>query len=188
MASERKQAQMIARLVREAMPRRAIIDIDGLGSFRPDGESGYLFYSRNWPRVFIAYVHEDAFEAERLFDAFAANGFDPWLDRRKLLPGQNWTRSIEDAMETADFVVPCFSTHSVEKKGGFQSEVRHALDCARKIPLDEVFLVPVRLNQCRLPTRIAREVQYVDLFPDWDVGMERVLRVLRAQVRRNKAA
>ena len=170
MASERKQAQLIARLVREAMARGAIIDIDGLGTFRPDGERGYAFCSSGRPRVFISYVHEDAFNAEKLYDALAGNGFDPWLDRRKLLPGQNWQRSIEDALDTADFVVPCFSKHAVEKKGGFQSEVRFALDCSRKIPLDEVFLVPVRLDDCRIPARIRREVQYVDLFPDWETG------------------
>ena len=63
-----------------------------------------------------------------LFQDFQNHGFDPWLDRKKLLPGQNWPRSIEEAIETSDFFVPCFSHRSVNKKGGFQAEIRYALD------------------------------------------------------------
>ena len=36
--------------------------------------------------------------------------------------------------------MPCFSARSVGKKGGFQAELRYALDCARRIPLDGVYL------------------------------------------------
>ena len=36
----------------------------------------------------------------------------PWLDRKKLLPGQVWTRCIDRAIENSDFFVACFSTVS----------------------------------------------------------------------------
>ena len=68
------------------------------------------------------------------------------MDERKLLPGQNWPRAIESAIETSDFFLACYSANSVNKKGGFQAEIRYALDCARQIPLEEIFIVPVRLN------------------------------------------
>jgi len=41
-----------------------------------------------------------------------------------------------------------------EQVGGFQAEIRYALDCARRIPLDEIFVVPVRLDACRVPRSI----------------------------------
>lgn len=169
----------VARLIREALDCGSTIQIDGLGTFRPDGNSGFIFDGKRKPTVFIAYVHEDAEVADRLFDSFQAAGFEPWLDRRKLLPGQNWPRAIQDALETSDFVVPCFSAYSVRKKGGFQAEIRYALDCASKIPLDEIFLVPVRLDCCPIPNQISRVVQYVDLFPDFQIGFKRILRVLK---------
>ncbi len=175
--------ETILRLVTEALGRGARVDIDGLGSFVPDQKGSFEFVGKSLPTVFITYVHEDAAYAEELYEALAIAGFDPWMDRRKLMPGQNWARAIEDAMSVSQFVVACFSSRSVTKKGGFQAEIRYALDCAQRIPLDHVFLIPVRLDDCRVPERITREVQYVDLFPHWEPGLQRVIRILRGQSR-----
>jgi len=176
------EQEAIAQLLREALERGASVEIDGLGIFRHSVRDGLSFESTSLPQVFIAYVEEDAALADRLYDAFSNSGFSPWMDRRRLMPGQNWPRAIQDAMETSDFVVACFSTLSVRKKGGFQAEIRYALDCAALVPLDEIFLVPVRLNECSIPTQIRRMTQYVDLFPDWNHGFDRILRILRTQV------
>ena len=126
--------------------------------------------------------------ADRLFENLEAAGFDPWLDRRKLLPGQNWPRSIEEAIGTSDFFLACFSHRSVKKKGGFQAEIRYALDCTQRIPLDEIFLIPARLDACPVPVRIQRETQYIDLFPDWDRGFRRILTAMRRQWSHRAAA
>ena len=92
--------------------------------------------------MFLAYVTEDAIGAGRLYDALEAEGFSVWMDVRKLLPGQNWPRAIESAIETSDYFVACFSSASVNKKGGFQAEVRYSLDCARRMPLHDIFVTP----------------------------------------------
>ena len=99
------------------------------------------------------------------------------------MPGQNWTQSIERAIADADAFVACFSPRSVSKRGQFQSELRHALECAAKRPLDDVFLLPVRLEPCVVPQRIASQVQYVDLFPDWERGVKRIVRSIRRAAR-----
>ena len=177
-------ARQVARIVRECLEEGTPVVIDGLGVFRPHGRRGYRFVARSTPSVFLAYVREDWRAVERLCDALESKGFDPWFDRHKLLPGQNWPRSIEDAIEATDFVIACFSTHSVTKKGGFQAEIRYALDCARRVPLDDVVLIPVRLDGCRVPPSIRRETQYIDLFPDWDRGLRRILAVLARQIKR----
>lgn len=177
----------VADVVLEALSRGATVEIDGLGSFRKIGRR-YQFHPPNLPRVFVAYVHEDVSNAGRIFDNLVAAGFDPWMDQRKLLPGQNWTRAIRNALETSDFAVCCFSTHSIRKRGGFQAEIRYAIESARRLPLGETFLLPVRLDACPVPMDVAREMQYVDLFPDWDAGMGRVIEAVRRQVNRPRAA
>jgi hypothetical protein len=177
----------VANVVCEALSRGATVEIDGLGSFRKIG-GRYRFQPRDLPRVFVAYVHEDADKASRIFDTLLSAGFDPWMDQRKLLPGQNWARAIQNAMETSDFAVCCFSRHSINKRSGFQAEIRYAIECAHRLPLDEVFLLPVRLDECPVPLGEAREMQYVDLFPDWDAGLDRVIQAIRHQVRRPRAA
>ncbi len=175
-------------MVRRCLAEGATVEIDGLGTFLPDSRNGFRFLPRNRPKVFVAYVQEDAEEAERVFEGLERCLFEPWLDRRRLLPGQNWPRAIEQAIETSDFFLACFSGHSVSKKGGFQAEIRYALDCTRRIPLDEIFLIPVRLDECLVPAPIQRELQYIDLFPDWDRGFRRLVTAMRRQLRRRSAA
>lgn len=169
-----KSAEQLASLLRQCLEEGRTVDIDGLGVFRPAAHSGYEFVPRTAPRVFIAYVFEDGASAERLYKDLLALGLDPWLDKRKLLPGQNWPRAIERAIEVSDFFVACFSRSAVTKRGQFQSELRYALDCARRMPLDEIFLIPLRLEECRIPPAIRQSIQYVDMFPDWDRGVRRI--------------
>ncbi len=174
-------AERVAEIVRQCLAEGKSVEIDGLGIFVPDARRGCRFEAFTRRHVFIAYVEEDAAYASRLYNDLAGGGFHPWMDRRKLLPGQNWPRAIEDAIETADFFVACFSRRSVRKKGGFQAEIRYALDCARRMPLDETFVIPVRLDDCRVPSLIRRELQYVDLFPDWDRGLARILAIMQTE-------
>lgn len=175
--------EQVARIVRRCLERGGSVEIDGLGSFRPQPSGGFRFLPQTRRRVFLAYVVEDAAAVDRLCAGLIAHGFDAWLDRRKLLPGQNWPRSIDHAISVSDYFVACFSQRAVDKRGSFQSELRYALDCARRTPLEEVFFIPVRLEECSLPARITREFQYVDMFPDWGKGMRRILSVLRKQRR-----
>jgi hypothetical protein len=178
--------EQLADLIRRSLRRCRRVEIDGLGVFERGSTGRVSFREDHRLRVFIAYATEDILIAERLFQALRDRGFAPWLDRRKLLPGQNWPRRIEDAIANADFFVACFSSNSVKKRGGFQSEVRYALDCARRLPIDDVFLIPVRLDDCRVPVRIQSETQYVDLFPDFEAGLNGVFEAIRA--RRPEAA
>jgi len=168
----------LSRIVIHGLAAGQSVEIDGLGVFHPDSDAGFRFEPCA-RRVFIAYGKEDAALAERLCGDLETLGFAPWMDVRKLLPGQNWPRAIETAIETSDFFVACFSTRSVNRKGGFQAEIRYALDCARRVPLDEIFLVPLRLDACRVPRPIQREWQYIDLFPDWDAGVRRLAETMR---------
>lgn len=186
--NKRQSSAQVARLVRQCLAKGVSVEIDGLGTFLPDTQGGFCFQPRNRPRVFVAYVQEDAAAAERLFEDLSDSGFDPWLDRRKLLPGQNWPRSIEEAIGISDFFLACFSHRSVKKKGGFQAEIRYALDCTQRVPLDEIFLIPARLEACPVPIRIQREIQYIDLFPDWERGVRRIVAAMRRQLNHPAAA
>ena len=180
--------QQVARIVLRGVLDGRTVEIDGLGVFYPDARRGFRFVPRALPQVFIAYAKEDEAPARRLYEELNLAGFTPWMDVRKLLAGQNWARAIEAAIESSDFFVACFSGQSVRKKGGFQSEIRYALDCARRMPLDEIYIVPVRLDECTVPRSIQHELQYIDLFPDWDAGMDRLLTMLRREVERRRPA
>jgi hypothetical protein len=167
------------KLLRQALDRGQEIKIDGLGTFRADATGGYEFQPESRVSVFIAYAAEDLVHARRLRDALINAGYSPWLDKDQLLAGQNWPRAIERAIDLSDVFIACMSSRSTAKRGQFQSELRYALDCADRMPLDESFLLPVRFDICAIPVQIARQVQYVDLFPDFDRGFRHLLRSLR---------
>jgi hypothetical protein len=166
-------ADQIVQILRQCLDEAASVEVDGLGVFRRTG-GGYEFLPSTGASVFIAYVVEDALSAERLYHSLHSHGLNPWLDRKKLLPGQNWPRAIQQAIEVSDYFVACLSRKAVRKKGQYQAELRYALECAGRSPLDQTFFIPVRLEECPVPARISREIQYVDLFPDWDAGIRRI--------------
>jgi hypothetical protein len=176
----------VVKIVREALQRGAAIEIDGLGTFQGSRNQHFKFVSQNKARVFIAYVEEDLRAARKLYSAFEQQGMLPWLDKKKLLPGQNWPRAIETAIQTSDFFVACFSRRSTSKRGSFHSELRYALTCAARVPLDEIFFIPVRLDGCVVPGNISKRIQYIDLFPDWEAGVRRVIGVLKTQQENRK--
>lgn len=168
----------LARILRQCLTEGLRVEIDGLGTFRAiEGE--FQFEPDTRRRVFLAYAAEDAAKVDLLFDALTEKGFEPWMDRRKLLPGQNWPRAIDRAIRNSDFFVPCFSNLSGEKRGRFHAELRYALDCALNQPLDGVYIVPVRLEECPVPLQIQDHLQYVDLFPDFNAGVNRMAESMR---------
>ena len=174
--------QAFSRWIRRSLQRSRSVEIDGLGVFFRN-DSGDITFEHSFQhsrkaRIFISYAREDSVAAERLFSELTSRGFAAWLDNHKLLPGQDWEQRIEDAIASADFFIACFSSRSVNKRGGFQAEIRHALHFASNVPLDEVYFIPVRLDDCQVPLRIQRETQYVDLFPEWDAGFARLLEII----------
>lgn len=182
---------LIARCLREG----SAIEIDGLGKFELQ-QNDVIFKPSNRIRVFLAYAEEDRRIVQMLYKDLKNAGFEPWMDTAKLVPGQNWPRAIQRAIEVADFVLINFSHRSVAKRGYFQAELRYTLDLAQRMPLDDIFLVPVRLSECEVPREIADKTQYVDLFPDHRAGFQALTSMMTAQAlkrsrkrtRRKKAA
>ena len=72
--------------------------------------------------------------AEEMYQALAQRGHKPWMDKRQLLPGQDWEREIRRAIQDADFFIACMSPQSVTKRWYVQREVRYALDVLGQIP------------------------------------------------------
>jgi hypothetical protein len=177
--TRRLRGKALLQLIDRCLHEGASIEIDGMGSFQLDENDNVIFEPNGRGRVFLAYAQEDRAEARKLYMALQKAGFEPWMDEAKLLPGQNWPRAIERAIELSDFFVGCFSRRSTAKRGHFQSELSYALDAATRVPAEEIFLIPVRLNPCDLPRQIATTVQYVDLFPDWDRGLQTLIKSLR---------
>jgi hypothetical protein len=114
-------------------------------------------------KVFLCHAHADRDPVRGLYARLTKDGVDAWLDKEKLLPGQDWESAIRKAVREADVVIVCLSKQ-FSQKGFRQKEVRTALDEVNLIPnRDSIFIIPVRLEECDVSEKL-RRWHWVDLF------------------------
>jgi DNA-binding Lrp family transcriptional regulator len=106
------------------------------------------------PKVFISYAREDKDEVCNLYEFLKQNGLSPWFDDYNLLPGEDWNFKIERAIEKSDFVIICLSQNSVTKRGYIQKEMRKAQSVLEEIPEGDIFIIPIRLEECEVPSSL----------------------------------
>jgi hypothetical protein len=112
-----------------------------------------------------------------LYARLKREGVDVWLDKEKLLPGQDWKLEIEKVVNESDVVIVCLSKQ-FNQEGFRQKEVRWALDKAMEKPEGEIFIIPARLEECEILKSLSRW-HWVDLFAE--DGYEMLMRALRAR-------
>lgn len=127
-------------------------------------------------KVFLCHASGDKPAVRALYQRLIRDGVDAWLDREKLLPGQDWQLEIPKAVRESDVVIVCLSNKSITKEGYVQKEIKFALDIATEKPEGVIFLIPARLEDCNVPLQLA-SWQWVDLFES--DGYERLMRSLR---------
>lgn len=124
--------------------------------------------------IFISHASEDTAETKELTDRLMADGFDPWFDRDRLLPGQDWNLEIKKALRASDVILLCFSEVSVAKEGYIQREYKQAMDYQKEKPEGVIYVIPVRLDDCEVPD-LSSELQWVD-YPD---GYDKLFQALQ---------
>ena len=97
-------------------------------------------------RIFLCHASEDKAQVREVYHRLKTLGFAPWLDEVNILPGQDWDYEIEQALETADFVLVFLSTRSVGKVGYVQREFRRALYHSEKLPEGVIHTIPVSVQ------------------------------------------
>ncbi len=134
--------------------------------------------------VFISYAREDSASAERLYhDLSSIPNVTPWLDSKKLLPGDRWKMEVMEALKTCDLFVILLSMKSVSKNGFIQKEVSEALEKLKTFPPDRVFVIPARLDDCHPKHPELHELHWVDLFPNWVEGFDLIAKTIQKLTR-----
>ncbi|MCL4273069.1 MAG: TIR domain-containing protein [Anaerolineales bacterium] len=128
-------------------------------------------------KVFLCHAHSDKDAVKALYTRLTNDGVAAWLDKEKLLPGQDWELEIRKAVRAADVVVVCLSKQ-FNQAGFRQKEVRLALDTAMEKPEGEIFIIPARLEECDALESL-RKWHWVDLFEE--NGYEMFVRALQTR-------
>ena len=105
------------------------------------------------------------------------DGSNVWLDVERLQPGQDWQNEIRNALLKCDVVIVCLSRNFDKQHGYRHEELKLAIEKANFLPNDEVFIIPVRLEECDMPKSLSH-LHRVDLFKAG--GYKKLIRALRA--------
>lgn len=116
-------------------------------------------------RVFLCHSSSDKPFVKKLYERLVNDGVDAWLDKEKLLPGQDWQIEISNAVQSSDVVIVFLSSQSITKEGFVQKEIKLALDTADEKPEGTIYIIPAKIEDCDTPKRISK-YQWVDLFLD----------------------
>lgn len=125
--------------------------------------------------IFLCHSSGDKNAVRELYRRLCAEGFDPWLDEEKLLPGQDWQQEILKAVRDSDVVIVCLSHRAVDKAGYIQKEIKYALDVADEQPESSIFIIPLKFEECDVPERL-RRWHWANYFEDG--GYKRLVQAL----------
>jgi len=106
-------------------------------------------------KIFISYARSDYGVAKEIYCFLQENGFNPWMDKFDLLPGQKWEFEIRKNIKASDYFIACLSEKSVAKTGHVQIELKQAISAHDRRPQGKIYLIPVRIDNCEIPEFLA---------------------------------
>lgn len=139
-------------------------------------------YGNESNTIFISYSKNNYQSAKRLYDDLKSSGLNPWIDTVNLLPGVIWDNEIKKAIRNCRFFLPLLSNNAVNKRGYIQRELKLGIDTAEEIPDGQLFIIPLRLDECPVPSEKLSRIQYQDMFPNWDIAMDRIIKSIKSSI------
>lgn len=115
--------------------------------------------------IFLSYPSRDQHTVLDLYQDLESRDFDVWMDAKKLKGGDRWTDVTAKALRAADVVIICLSRNYMPMSDYLKDELDTALEIAETLPEGRTFIIPVRLEDCKVPPKIKRYL-YLDLFTD----------------------
>ena len=127
-------------------------------------------------RIFISYASEDRDTALQLYRDLRQEGLEPWIDVEDLLGGQDWRLAIGQAIRSSSHVLALISRNSVSKRGYVQKELHYAIEALQQVPPEEIFLIPIRLEDVSPSHPALINLHRVDLFASYEEGLQRIFK------------
>ncbi|KPA14459.1 Toll-Interleukin receptor domain protein [Candidatus Magnetomorum sp. HK-1] len=127
-------------------------------------------------KIFISYERGDFEIASRLYYDLKKHGLSPWLDKIDLFVGQNWKLAIKKAIRESDYFLALLSRNSISKKGYVQKELKIALEMLDELVESDIFIIPVRLDECRPNDQKLQDIHWADLYPSYEDGLKLILK------------
>jgi hypothetical protein len=104
--------------------------------------------------IFISYTKADRERVSDYYFGLKSSFYRVWMDIHDIKGGQNWDFEIAKALDQATIVVAFVSKNSIDHRGYVQKELRAALEKYREKLVDDIFLIPVILDDIEIPSQL----------------------------------
>jgi len=128
-------------------------------------------------KVFVSYSRADLAFVKKLTADLKTLGVDIWLDLLDIRLGSLWDVEIGTALNECNCVLFVASQASVQSKNALD-EVYAALEDNKRV-------VPIRIDNCKLPFRLKR-LQYYDVTDNYDEVLQTVRSTLMLKVNEDR--
>lgn len=142
-------------------------------------------------QVFLAHASENKNDVRQLKNSLSSEGITTWFDEDDLPGGVKWREEIPEAIKTSAIFIACISKEAVGKTGYIQKELRHALITYSERPPGEIYLIPLKLDDCDIPALQIpelgidlRDFQYIDLKKNG--GFEKLIKTIKTAFEKKK--
>ncbi len=132
-------------------------------------------------QIYIIAAKEDKPFAKRLYDDLKNKGLTVWMESEDLDAGENADVIVRKNIRTSACVIALLSSHAVSKRGFVHKELKTALDVFDEYPVDSIFLIPVRTDDCEIYEPRLESLKAVDLFSSYQDGFTRILKSIEKQ-------
>jgi hypothetical protein len=131
-------------------------------------------------KIFISYSRNDIERVREICNAITSHFPEyyckVWIDEAELLAGQYWQQEIDSSLATSDVVLVCLSKKMLASRGYVHREWRLALDVQKEMPENRIYIIPVRLDSCDVPSSLCK-FHWVNWFEDF--GKRLLLKTLK---------
>lgn len=133
-------------------------------------------------KIFLAHAKEDEAITESIYDRLKDAGYNPWMDVRDIPGGVSWDYEIQKNFSNANLIILILSKISAQKNGYVRREFNEALDKLKYVKPDDVFVIPLLIDDSPVPSYISTKIEFIDLKRDdgWS-KLEKSLQIAASQ-------
>ena len=130
----------------------------------------------NLTHLFISYADEDVALAKWLARKLASFGYAVWFDQLKMLGGEPWPQTIDDAIKNRTFrMLALMSANSISKPNPTKERTL-ALRIARQRNISD-FLITLKVDNAELDW-LTTDISYIAFNHGWADGLRRLVKKL----------
>jgi len=124
---------------------------------------------------FICYSKKDQEFAINLYENLKRHTIRPWIDCKDIPAGQNWEKTINQAINDSSLFLLLLSKDSLSQKGFLHKELKLAKSILDEHPDTDSFIIPVKIEECEIKDEKLRSIQWVDMFNCYNDGLLKII-------------